>query len=76
MPRHDAKEVLRRISRSLRPGGMFVLDVYAPRFFAALDGEQEWWVGHDFIAGAFRSWYHGIFLLCPRKNLCPARFYL
>ena len=53
MPRHDAEEVLRRLSRSLRPGGMFVLDVYAPRFFAALDGEQEWWVGHDFIAGRF-----------------------
>jgi SAM-dependent methyltransferase len=53
MPRHDAEEVLRRISRSLRPGGMFALDVYAPRFFAALDGEQEWWVGHDFIAGRF-----------------------
>ena len=29
------------LSRSLRPGGMFVLDVYAPRFFAALDGEQN-----------------------------------
>src|SRR5262249_42934998 len=53
MPHHDAAEVLRRISRSLRPGGMLVLDVYAPRFFAALDGEQEWWVGHDFIAGRF-----------------------
>jgi ubiquinone/menaquinone biosynthesis C-methylase UbiE len=53
MPRHDAKEVLRRISRSLHPGGMLVLDVYAPRFFAALDGEQEWWVGQDFIAGRF-----------------------
>ena len=77
MPRHDAEEVLRRISRSLRPGGMFVLDVYAPRFFAALDGEQEWWVGHDFIAGRFPAvGPHGIFLLCPRKNLRPARFYL
>ena len=52
-PRHDAVEVLRRISRSLRPWGMFVLDVYAPHFFATLDGEQEWWVGHDFIAGRF-----------------------
>jgi SAM-dependent methyltransferase len=53
MPSPDAEAVLRRISRSLRPGGMFVLDVYAPHFFAALDGEQEWWVGHDFIAGRF-----------------------
>jgi SAM-dependent methyltransferase len=53
MSRHDAAEVLQRISRSLRPGGMFVLDVYAPCFFAALDGAQEWWVGQDFIAGRF-----------------------
>jgi len=53
MPRQDAEAVLRRISRSLRPGGMFVLDVYAPEFFASLDGEQEWWVGQDFIAGRF-----------------------
>jgi SAM-dependent methyltransferase len=53
MPRQQAAEVLRRISRSLRPGGLFVLDVYAPCFFAALDGMQEWWVGKDFIAGRF-----------------------
>ncbi len=53
MTSHDAAEVLRRISRSLRPGGMFVLDVYAPCFFAALGGAQEWWVGRDFIAGRF-----------------------
>jgi SAM-dependent methyltransferase len=53
MTSHDAAEVLRRISHSLRPGGMFVLDVYAPHFFAALDGAQEWWVGRDFIAGRF-----------------------
>src|SRR5438034_3798580 len=53
MTSHDAAEVLQRISRSLCPGGMFVLDVYAPCFFAALDGAQEWWVGRDFIAGRF-----------------------
>src|SRR2546425_8387200 len=53
MTSRDAAEVLRRISRSLRPDGMFVLDVYAPCFFAALDGAQEWWVGRDFIAGRF-----------------------
>jgi SAM-dependent methyltransferase len=53
MPRHEAEGVLQGISRSLRPGGTFVLDVYSPRFFAALDGEQEWWVGKDFIAGRF-----------------------
>ena len=53
MPRQQAAEVLQRISRSLRPGGLFALDVYAPRFFAELDGRQEWWVGEDFIAGRF-----------------------
>ena len=53
MPRDQAQDVLRRISRSLRPGGMFLLDVYTPRFFAELDGMQEWWVGEDFIAGRF-----------------------
>jgi SAM-dependent methyltransferase len=53
MPREQAQLCLQRISRSLRSGGQFVLDVYAPRFFAALDGVQEWWVGRDFIAGRF-----------------------
>ena len=53
MPRPDAEAVLQRISRSLRPGGMLLLDVYAPAFFADLDGMQEWWVGGDFIAGRF-----------------------
>jgi SAM-dependent methyltransferase len=53
MPREQAQLCLHRISRSLRSGGQFVLDVYAPRFFAALDGMQEWWVGRDFIAGRF-----------------------
>lgn len=53
MLKADAETVLKCIQRSLRPGGHFILDVYAPRFFAALDGEQEWWVGKDFIAGRF-----------------------
>ena len=53
MPRSEAQEVLRRISQGLRPGGLFLLDVYSPHFFAALDGLQEWWVGRDFIAGHF-----------------------
>lgn len=53
MLRQQAQDVLRRISRSLRPGGLFVLDLYAPRFFAALDELQEWWVTDDFIAGRF-----------------------
>jgi ubiquinone/menaquinone biosynthesis C-methylase UbiE len=51
MPRQEALEVFHRVAKSLRPGGMFVFDVYSPRFFAALDGEQEWWIGKDFIAG-------------------------
>ena len=53
MQRADAETCLQKISRSLRPGGMFVLDVFTPGFFADLDGMQEWWVGHDFIAGRF-----------------------
>jgi SAM-dependent methyltransferase len=53
MPRTQAQDVLCRISRSLRPSGLFLLDVYTPRFFAELDGMQEWWVGEDFIAGRF-----------------------
>ena len=53
MPRRDAEAVLQRISRSLRPGGTLLLDVYTPAFFADLDGMQEWWVGGDFIAGRF-----------------------
>jgi SAM-dependent methyltransferase len=53
MPRQQAQDVLWRISRSLRGGGLFALDVYSPRFFAELDGMQEWWVGEEFIAGRF-----------------------
>ena len=53
MPRRDAEAVLQRVSRSLRPGGTLLLDVYTPAFFADLDGMQEWWVGKDFIAGRF-----------------------
>jgi SAM-dependent methyltransferase len=53
MPRQQAEASLQGISRCLRPGGLFVLDVYAPRFFAQLDGVQEWWVSRDFIAGRF-----------------------
>jgi SAM-dependent methyltransferase len=53
MPRDQAQDVLCRISRSLRPDGLFLLDVYSPDFFAELDGMQEWWVGEDFIAGHF-----------------------
>lgn len=53
MPRPEAEAVLAGISNSLCPGGTLVLDVFAPAFFADLDGVQEWWVGADFIAGRF-----------------------
>jgi SAM-dependent methyltransferase len=53
MTRADAQACLQGVARSLRPGGWFVLDVFAPRFFAELDGMQEWWIGRDFIAGRF-----------------------
>ncbi len=53
MTRDDAQACLQGVARSLRPGGRFVLDVFAPSFFAELDGVQEWWVGRDFIAGRF-----------------------
>ena len=53
MRREDAEQCLAGVARSLRPGGWFVLDVFAPLFFANLDGMQEWWVGRDFIAGRF-----------------------
>ncbi len=80
MTRQDATEVLRRVSRSLRPGGMFVLDVYAPDFFAMLDGEQEWWVGRDFIAGRFPQlvlteyfYYSDTKMYARRDFICDAR---
>jgi SAM-dependent methyltransferase len=53
MTREDAQRCLHGVARSLRPGGWFVLDVFSPRFFADLDGMQEWWIGRDFIAGRF-----------------------
>jgi len=76
MPRHDAEEVLRRISRSLRPGGVFLLDVYAPRFFAALDGEQEWWVGRDFIAGRFPQLVLTEYFYYPREKTYARRDFI
>jgi ubiquinone/menaquinone biosynthesis C-methylase UbiE len=53
MTRADAAVCLQGIARSLRPGGLLILDIFAPLFFADLDGMQEWWVGRDFIAGRF-----------------------
>jgi SAM-dependent methyltransferase len=76
MPRPQAAEVLRRISRSLRPGGLFVLDVYAPRFFAALDGTQEWWVGNDFIAGRFLQLVLTEYFYYPRDKTYARRDFI
>jgi SAM-dependent methyltransferase len=76
MPRQQAEEVLRRLSRSLRPGGLFVLDVYAPRFFAALDGLQEWWVGNDFIAGRFPQLILTEYFYYPRDKTYARRDFI
>ena len=76
MPRQQATEVLRRISRSLRPGGLFVLDVYAPSFFAALDGMQEWWVGKDFIAGRFAQLVLTEYFYYPRHKTYARRDFI
>jgi len=76
MPRHDAAEVLRRIGRSLRPGGMLLLDVYAPQFFAALDGAQEWWVGRDFIAGRFPQLVLTEYFYYPRQRTYARRDFI
>jgi SAM-dependent methyltransferase len=76
MPRHQAQEVLRRISRSLRPGGWFILDVYAPRFFAELDGLQEWWVGKDFIAGRFLQLVLTEYFYYPRQKTYARRDFI
>ena len=43
---------------------------YAPRFFAALDGEQEWWVGHDFIAGRFPQLVLTEYFYYAREKTC------
>ncbi len=76
MSRQDAEVVLQRISRSLRPGGTFVLDVYAPEFFAALDGEQEWWVGQDFIAGRFPQLVLTEYFYYPREQTYVRRDFI
>jgi SAM-dependent methyltransferase len=76
MPREQAQLCLQRIQRSLRPGGLFVLDVYAPRFFASLDGVQEWWVGHDFIAGRFPQLVLTEFFYYPRDQTYARRDFI
>jgi ubiquinone/menaquinone biosynthesis C-methylase UbiE len=76
MPRQDAADVVRRLSRSLRPGGLLLLEVYAPRFFAALDSEQEWWVGHDFIAGRFPQLVLTEYFYYPREQTYARRDFI
>lgn len=76
MTRTHANEVLQRLSRSLCPGGLFVLDVYAPEFFAALDGEQEWWVGRDFIAGRFPQLVLTEYFYYPRDKTYARRDFI
>jgi SAM-dependent methyltransferase len=76
MPRQQAQDVLHRISRSLRPGGRFVLDVYTPHFFANLDGMQEWWVGQDFIAGTFPQLVLTEYFYYPRDHTYARRDFI
>jgi SAM-dependent methyltransferase len=76
MPQSQAQNVLQRISRSLRPGGLFVLDVYTPRFFAGLDGLQEWWVGRDFIAGRFPQLVLTEYFFYPREKTYVRRDFI
>jgi SAM-dependent methyltransferase len=76
MPCSQAQDVLQRISRSLRPGGRFVLDVYSPRFFAELDGLQEWWVGRDFIAGRFLQLVLTEYFFYPREKTYVRRDFI
>lgn len=76
MPRPEAEAVLAGISNSLSPGGTLVLDVYAPAFFADLDGMQEWWVGEDFIAGRFPQLVLSEYFYYPRDKTYARRDYI
>jgi len=76
MPRREAEAVLAGISNSLSPGGTLVLDVYAPAFFADLDGMQEWWVGEDFIAGRFPQLVLSEYFYYPRSRTYARRDYI
>ena len=76
MPRREAEAVLASISNSLSPGGALVLDVYAPAFFADLDGMQEWWVGEDFIAGRFPQLVLSEYFYYPRSRTYARRDYI
>ena len=76
MPRREAEAVLEGISNSLCTGGRLVLDVYAPAFFADLDGEQEWWAGADFIAGRFPQLVLSEYFYYPRNRTYARRDYI
>ena len=76
MPRPEAEAVLAGISNSLCPGGTLVLDVYAPAFFADLDGVQEWWVGKDFIAGRFPQLVLSEYFYYARSRTYARRDYI
>jgi hypothetical protein len=68
--------VLERVSHSLYPGGRFLFDVYTPRFFAELDGAQEWWVGRDFIAGRFPQLVLTEYFYYPRDKTYARRDFI
>ena len=76
MPRREAETVLAGISSSLGPGGTLALDVYAPAFFADLDGMQEWWVSEDFIAGRFPQLVLSEYFYYPRSRTYARRDYI
>ena len=76
MTRADAERCLQGIERSLRPGGVFVLDIFAPLFFAELDGMQEWWVGRDFIAGRFPQLVLTEYFYYPRPKTYVRRDFI
>lgn len=76
MTRDDAQACLQGVARSLRPGGWFVLDVFAPSFFAELDGMQEWWVGRDFIAGRFPQLVLTEYFYYPRPKTYARRDFI
>ena len=76
MPRSQAERCLQGVYRSLRPGGLFVLDIFSPVFFADLDGMQEWWVGRDFIAGRFPQLVLTEYFYYPRPKTYARRDYI
>lgn len=76
MSQADAERCLQGVYRSLRPGGLFVLDVFSPAFFADLDGMQEWWTGRDFIAGRFPQLVLTEYFYYPRPKTYARRDFI